>query len=66
MVTFQTINRSISPPGGYLNSTASLTNGSTGYMGGATTAVPAPTNAMTGTHKNCGQWYTVRFTAFFQ
>ncbi|OJJ66409.1 hypothetical protein ASPBRDRAFT_666024 [Aspergillus brasiliensis CBS 101740] len=49
----------VSPPGGYLNFTASPTNGSTGYTGGATTAVPAPTNAMTGTNKDCSQWYTV-------
>ncbi|KAL5360255.1 hypothetical protein BJX96DRAFT_184441 [Aspergillus floccosus] len=49
----------VSPPGGYLNSTASPTNGSTGYAGGATTAVPAPTNAMTGSNQNCGQWFTV-------
>ncbi|GKZ21588.1 hypothetical protein AbraCBS73388_007489 [Aspergillus brasiliensis] len=49
----------VSPPGGCLNLTVSPTNGSTGYTGGATTAVPAPTNAMTGTNKDCGQWYTV-------
>ncbi|KAL4943095.1 hypothetical protein BDV06DRAFT_234966 [Aspergillus oleicola] len=49
----------VSPPGGYLNSLTTDTANSTGYTGGATTALPVPTNAMNGSNTDCGYWYTV-------
>ncbi|KAL4958979.1 uncharacterized protein BDV14DRAFT_194147 [Aspergillus stella-maris] len=49
----------VSPPGGYLNSSTTDTANSTGYTGGATTALPVPTNAMNGSNTDCGYWYTV-------
>ncbi|KAL5342008.1 hypothetical protein BJX70DRAFT_12018 [Aspergillus crustosus] len=48
-----------SPPGGYLNSSNMDTANSTGYTGGATAALPVPTNAMNGSNTDCGGWYTV-------
>lgn len=48
----------VSPPGGYLNHTADSTP--TVTSGAGTTGVmPAPTNALEGSNRNCSQWYTV-------
>ncbi|KAL4739523.1 hypothetical protein BDV11DRAFT_169938 [Aspergillus similis] len=49
----------VSPPGGYLNSSTTDTANSPGSAGGATTALPVPTNAMNGSNTDCGYWYTV-------
>ncbi|KAJ0424778.1 hypothetical protein BJY00DRAFT_308683 [Aspergillus carlsbadensis] len=49
----------VSPPGGYLNTTATVTATSPGWTGSATTALPVPTNAMNGSNTDCGNWYTV-------
>ncbi|MCJ1245494.1 hypothetical protein MMC30_002698 [Trapelia coarctata] len=46
----------ISPPGGFYDPTAT-TNPTASH---AITAVPAPTNAMTGSNANCGTWYTIQ------
>ncbi|KAL6230075.1 hypothetical protein BDW75DRAFT_245169 [Aspergillus navahoensis] len=48
----------ISPPGGYLNHTTGMEGNSTAPTE-ATTAAPAPTNAVNGTNTYCGAWYTV-------
>ena len=44
------------PPGGYTNS---KTNSTVTQTTVATVAAPAPTNAMDGSNRNCGDWYTV-------
>ncbi|KAE8353839.1 hypothetical protein BDV28DRAFT_132335 [Aspergillus coremiiformis] len=44
----------VSPPGGYLNDT---TGTATARVTGI---VPAPTNAMDGSNRNCSQWYTIQ------
>ncbi|KAI9823660.1 MAG: hypothetical protein M1826_007678 [Phylliscum demangeonii] len=46
----------VSPPGGYLDS-GTRSNVSTATA--ATAAVPAPTNAMLGSNRKCGNWYTI-------
>lgn len=43
-------------PGGYLDY---KTGSNLGVTNAATVAMPAPTNAMNGSNKNCGNWYTV-------
>lgn len=47
----------VNPPGGSLNPSSS-TNLSVSTA--ATVAASVPTNAMTGSNKDCGDWYTVR------
>ena len=44
------------PPGGSLNYSI---NTNLSITTAATVAVPAPTNALNGSTRNCGDWYTV-------